>query len=562
MSAAALVLAAHGSRHARHVNERIREMADRLRTTRAGREFSTIAVAFHQGEPAFAEVLDALDERDVTVVPVMTSRGYYADHVLPRELARNRNYAQKNVRTTSPVGTHPEVPELVAQRAQVLCREFGLRPAETTVVIAGHGTPRHQRSRRATVNLASQLGYTGDFGQAFAVFLDDAPGVEAVLERACCAAVVVLPFLIGAGPHALDDIPARLGMTGGNDALPRTADAGNRKLVCDRPIGDDDGLIGIITDLATGDQKDDFVTHAQRPLRMGTRTSRLALWQTEHVAHKLRVAGASLDVVELSTLGDRVHDRAIHELAGDAPFCDDIEHALGAGLIDLAVHSLKDVALHVPCEFEIAAVLPRGDAREALVSRNNVTLAALPPGAVVGTSSPRRAAQVRRLRPDLVVQPLRGPVDQRVQQVHDGRFDAAILALAGLQRLGMADAAAEVFSIDDFMPAPAQAALAVEVRAGDDRARRLIRALDDAPTRIATTLELNVLRALEDDAPVAVAAFASVTDEIRLDVRLTALDGTQSWTLGRAGLNPAAVQRAVLAEAREIIAELTAEVRR
>ncbi|HRX84025.1 MAG TPA: hydroxymethylbilane synthase, partial [Phycisphaerae bacterium] len=150
----------------------------------------------------------------------------------------------------------------------------------------------------------------------------------------------------------------------------------------------------------------------------------------------------------------------------------------------------------------------------------------------------------------------------RVQQVRDGRFDAAILALAGLQRLGMADAAAEVFSIDDFMPAPAQAALAVEVRAGDDRARRLIRALDDAPTRIATTLELNVLRALEDDAPVAVAAFASVTDEIRLDVRLTALDGTQSWTLGRAGLNPAAVQRAVLAEAREIIAELTAEVRR
>jgi hydroxymethylbilane synthase len=602
MSGRALVLAAHGSRHVPQVNERILQLAEELRSRarlpftsrsdvrgkevatandasdhpfdaksakstkeRAGfsgtLEYDTVAVALHQGAPAFAEVLDGLVENDITVVPIMTSRGYYADYVLPRELSRNQRFDQVALRITAPVGTHPAMLDLSERRIEQLCAQFVCDISKTAIAVVGHGTPRHERSRRATVNLASMLGYSGRFAQAFAVFLDDTPGLDAVARRATVDQVIVLPFLMGSGPHALWDIPERLGMIATATDLPRAERVEGRLTICDRPLGDDGGLIEIIADLAMGGPEGERLSAPLRPLRVGTRASKLALWQTEYVVEHFRNAGHELELIEISTLGDRVRDRAIHEIPSVAPFCGDIEHALGAGLIDLAVHSLKDVALHPAREFELAAILPRGDAREALVSRSGKTLAELPGGAIVGTSSPRRAAQVRATRPDLVVEPIRGPVDHRVQQVHHGSFEAAILALAGLQRLGVANEAAEIFALHRFVPAPAQGAMALQVRAGDETARALARTVDDTTTRIATTLELNVLRKLENEAHVTVAAHATVTDTIHLHLRLTTLDGGHTCDIVESGPNPAAVQRAVLANARTWLAELALEVR-
>lgn len=543
MSRRALVLAAHGSRLAPQVNQRVRDLAARL--AESG-DFQKVCAAFHQGAPAFSEVLDLIEATDVTVVPVMTSRGWYADHVLPRELARNSHFARKRVRVTAPLGAHARIAPLVERRIDAICRESGFEPRQASVVLVGHGTRRHAWSRRTTVDLASRLGYRGRFGQVFAVFLDDEPGLQAVAQRVVWPNVVVIPFLIGAGPHALQDIPNRLG----------SAPGGSRcRIICDRPVGDDDGLIDIIADLAVGRAEASVQRVPDRLVRLGTRASAMAMWQARHVAELLANRGTALALVPLTTLGDRRQNVPIHELPGDAPFCQEIEHALGSGLIDLAVHSLKDLSLRGSPELELAALLPRGDVREALITRQNLALHELPPGAIVGISSPRRAAQVRRLRPDLVLKPIRGPVDERIRLVRSGAFDATVLALVGLQRLGCADLATEVFSVEQFTPAPGQAALALQVRAGDGIARALARPLDDQATRIATTLELNVLRALDADERIAVAACATVGQVVRLFVRLVTTDGKAVHDIQRGDRNPGALLRAVLAEAQSVCAE-------
>jgi len=569
MSGRALVLAAHGSRHAPQVNERIRSLAQRI-TGRAAADdadnqpgaatgYDTVAVAFHQGQPCFADVLDELVEDDVTVVPLMTSRGYYADHVLPRELARSARFSRVKLRITPPVGTHPAMVELALRRVEALCRQQHWTMCQTAIAVVGHGTTRHWRSRRATVNLASQIGYTGCVAHAFAVFLDDAPGLDAVAGYANCENIIVLPFLIGSGPHVLHDIPNRIGLPVNYRFSQQAQQVGRHRLICDQPLGDDEGIGDIVLTLARGNGERSAHPRPRRAPIIGTRASRLARWQTDLVAQQLADTSGEPRIVEVATLGDRMRECPIDELPSDAPFCDELEHALGAGEIDLAVHSLKDLALHPGPAFELAAILPRGDAQEALVSRTRQTLRELPSGARVGTSSARRTAQILALRPDLNVQPIRGPVDDRVRQVHAGDFDAAILALAGLQRLNLADAAAEVFSIDRFTPAPAQGAIAVQVRSGDETALLLARPLDDRKTRIATTLELNILRALEPVTQIAVAAHAVVTDVVHLHVRILALDGSRTWDFTHCGRNPAEAQRGALAQAERQLAALLAE---
>ncbi len=245
-------------------------------------------------------------------------------------------------------------------------------------------------------------------------------------------------------------------------------------------------------------------------LRLGTRASRLALWQTHFCAARLRRLGVRTDIVVLTASGDRDLSRPIPDLPSAAPFSDDIERALLEGRIDAAVHCLKDLPLQPTPGLSLAAVLKRGDPREALVSRDGRRLNELPVGAAVGTSSPRRAAQLRALRPDLVPRPIRGPVEDRVRQVRTGHFDAAVLAVAGLQRLGLTAEIAEVFDIRRLMPAPAQAALVIQVRADDRCTAAAIRPLDHAPTRLAVTAELEFQRHFDGQADVAVAALATV----------------------------------------------------
>jgi hydroxymethylbilane synthase len=227
-----------------------------------------------------------------------------------------------------------------------------------------------------------------------------------------------------------------------------------------------------------------------RHLVVGSRGSRLAQRQTEIVLESLRRAHprAEFSLRAITTSGDS--SRApLAETGGRGVFTAEIELALLAGEIDIAVHSLKDMPSLDTERLAVAAVCQRADVRDAIVSRNGAVLAALPAGAVVGTSSPRRAAQLLAARPDLRVEDIRGNVDTRVRKVRDGDYDAAILAAAGLARLGLLDEAAEVLPPEVMLPAAGQGAIAVQVRAGDADAIDLVAAADHPPTRAATTAE-------------------------------------------------------------------------
>ena len=206
-------------------------------------------------------------------------------------------------------------------------------------------------------------------------------------------------------------------------------------------------------------------------LRIGTRGSRLALWQTEHIRAGLLATspGITVEIVQMTTSGDRIIDRPLPEIGGKGLFTQELEAALLAGQIDLAVHSLKDLPTEIAPEFSIGAILPRANPFDALISRDGRTLDTLPPGAVVGTSSLRRQAQVHAHRPDLRVESLRGNVDTRIRKALDpaGPYDAVILAVAGLARLQHDDVITEILPAEIMLPAPGQGAIAVQCRADD-----------------------------------------------------------------------------------------------
>jgi len=245
-------------------------------------------------------------------------------------------------------------------------------------------------------------------------------------------------------------------------------------------------------------------------LRLGTRGSQLALAQARLVADRLEAAapGLAVELVTIATAGDR--DQTTPLAAGERPgwFTTAIQEALQRGEVDIAVHSLKDLPTRRPQGLVIAAVPLREDPRDALVSRTGAPLRSLPPGAVVGTGSPRREAQLRELRPDLDIRPIRGNVETRIRKVREGEYDAAVVALAGLRRLGLEAEAAEIFGFEELLPAPGQGALAVECRAGDARARGLLARIDDPAVRIAVTAERSFLAAIEGGCSFPAAAYA------------------------------------------------------
>ncbi|RIK66199.1 MAG: hydroxymethylbilane synthase [Planctomycetota bacterium] len=563
MSRAALILAAHGSRHEPAANELLRAWAATL-AARGG--FDDVWAAFHQGEPTFAEALDQTDAVDIVVVPVMTSEGYYCDEYLPAELAKNRRYGSVRVRVTPPVGVHAKVPELVETRGLELAARFELDPGVCGVALIGHGTRRSAGSRVATARLAEALRKRGRFAEVAAFYLDEPPTVEEVPIHLTRANILVLPFLISGGPHAVRDVPSRLGLaTPVTGALPLDGKAHGCRMICDAPFGTDPRVLEIIADLAKTARSDTASPQSNgstrfRPgpaaplrLRLGTRGSRLARWQADHVAARLRALGVRLEIVEISTAGDRLGDVAIADLPGDAPFTDDIDAALARGEIDLAVHSLKD--LPVRAALAVAAVLKRGEVSESLVARADLRLAELPPGATVGTSSPRRVAQLLALRPDLVPVTIRGAVDDRVRQVRAERFDAAILATAGLSRLGLLCEAGEQMPLDLFLPAPGQGAMAVQCRSDDAATLEMCRSLEDAESRRAVTAELEFLRPFEFDRTYVAAAYAIASaldaspSSVLLRARLLSLDGQQVCDVSVSGNDPTAVARRAIDEA-------------
>ena len=257
-------------------------------------------------------------------------------------------------------------------------------------------------------------------------------------------------------------------------------------------------------------------------LLIATRESRLALWQAEHVrALMTQRFGMTVGLLGMTTLGDQILDRTLAKVGGKGLFVKELETALEEGRAQLAVHSLKDVPMDLPDGFELAAVLEREDPRDALVSPRFATLAELPQGATVGTSSLRRVVQLLSLRPDLDVQPLRGNLDTRLRKLDAGGYDAIVLAAAGLKRLGLAARIASVFEPDAMLPCAGQGALGIEVRADATALRAQLAQLTHRPTWLATQAERAVSRALGGSCSMPLAAHATWNgDTLSLSVAL------------------------------------------
>jgi len=270
-------------------------------------------------------------------------------------------------------------------------------------------------------------------------------------------------------------------------------------------------------------------------LTLGTRTSELALWQTNHVIQLLQAAwpGLTCQISPFVTQGDKTQasGKPLPAIGGKGLFTLELEEALRSGAIDLAVHSLKDLPVEDAPGLTIGAISSRADVRDVFVARNGWTLATLPPNAVVGTSSTRRAAQLLIARPDLQIKSIRGNVGTRVRKVLDGDYDATVLAAAGLERLGLTDAVTEKLSLEVMLPAPGQGALAVQCRVADQATLALLAAIDDADVRAAVTAERQFLHDLGGGCSAPVAAYATVVDSPKRFFQMHALvaspDGQQ-----------------------------------
>ncbi|MDH6463872.1 hydroxymethylbilane synthase [Micromonospora sp. A200] len=299
------------------------------------------------------------------------------------------------------------------------------------------------------------------------------------------------------------------------------------------------------------------------PLRLGTRGSALAMAQSGQVAEALTAAtGREVELVEVVTAGDR-SSAPVHRL-GVGVFVSALRDALTAGIIDLAVHSYKDLPTAAAAGLHIAAVPPRQDPRDALVATGGRTLAELPPGAVVGTGALRRIAQLHALGLQLEVTPIRGNVDSRLRRVlgPEADLDAVVLARAGLARLGRTDVITETLDPMLMLPAPAQGALAVECRADDQDLVELLAVLDHAPSRAAVTAERAFLATLEAGCSAPVAAYAELAegdagDEIYLRGAVISPDGTRDLRLSRTGTpaDAAEIGKALAAELLELGAD-------
>lgn len=263
-------------------------------------------------------------------------------------------------------------------------------------------------------------------------------------------------------------------------------------------------------------------------LIIASRESRLAMWQAEHVRAALQQLYPRCDVsiLGMTTRGDQILDRALSKVGGKGLFIKELESALIEGRADLAVHSMKDVPVDLAAEFTLAATLVREDPRDAFISNEFADLASLPPGAVVGTSSLRREAQIRRRYPHLAVQPLRGNLDTRLRKLDAGDYAAIVLAAAGLKRLGMAERIRAVLPPSDSLPAAGQGALAIEVMAHRTDMIEWLKPLDHAETAICVRAERSISRALGGSCTVPLAAYAAMeAGRLRLRARVASPDG-------------------------------------
>jgi len=284
-------------------------------------------------------------------------------------------------------------------------------------------------------------------------------------------------------------------------------------------------------------------------LRIGSRGSALALWQAEHVKDRLAVLGQPATIEVIITTGDRVQDRRLESVGGKGAFLKEIEEALLEGRVDLAVHSLKDVPTALPDGLTLGAILERADPRDALLSSSGRGLRGLPAGARIGTTSLRRQAQIRALRPDLEVADLRGNVDTRIRKLGEGSYDAIVLALAGLIRLGRVSEVTEVLDSRLLLPAPGQGALALECRQDDEATAALAARLNHPPTSRAVTAERSLLQALQGGCNVPLGALAEADGEgLRLAAFVGRADGSALVRGEAKGTDPVGLGQALASD--------------
>lgn len=259
-------------------------------------------------------------------------------------------------------------------------------------------------------------------------------------------------------------------------------------------------------------------------LRIGTRKSKLALWQANFVKEKLESRGYGVELLLITTTGDKILDAPLAKVGGKGLFVKEIEEALLRGEIDLAVHSLKDVPMSLPEGLTLGAITEREEPFDVLISREGKSLEALPEGAVIGTSSLRRQVQIRRKRPDLKVEVLRGNVDTRLRKLEEGIYNAIVLAYAGIKRMGLEERITQVLS--DFIPAVGQGSLAIEIREGDERVLDAIAFLDHRKSRLRAECERAFLRELQGGCQVPIGAYAWLEGgRLRLKAFVSDLEG-------------------------------------
>ncbi|HEY8052949.1 MAG TPA: hydroxymethylbilane synthase [Steroidobacteraceae bacterium] len=267
-----------------------------------------------------------------------------------------------------------------------------------------------------------------------------------------------------------------------------------------------------------------------RALRIGTRASELALWQARHVEALLRAQPGAppVELVHIKTSGDAQRDEPLWKVGGRAFFTREIDHALVSGAVDIAVHSLKDLPTTLETGLTLAAMLPRADPRDALLSRDGAGLLRLPRGARIGTSSLRRRAFLKRLRPDVVLAELRGNVPTRIAKLQQGDYDAIVLAAAGLERLSLKSHISEYLSAEEFPPAVSQGVIGVCARADDAETRRWLAALDNTAARLAASAERALLKRIEGGCQVPLGALATITNgRLNLHACVCAHDGSR-----------------------------------
>jgi hydroxymethylbilane synthase len=274
-------------------------------------------------------------------------------------------------------------------------------------------------------------------------------------------------------------------------------------------------------------------------LRIASRGSQLALWQAHHISALLRERGHEVELEIIKTTGDKITDVALAKVGTKGMFTKEIEEALAEGRVDLAVHSLKDLPTELSPGFEIAAITTRENPRDVFCSNKYTGIEDLPQRARVGTSSLRRQAQLKAVRPDLDIHPLRGNVDTRLRKLEAGEYDAIILAAAGLNRLGKTQLVRQVISAAVMCPAAGQGALGIEIRAGDTITREHLSFLDDPAARATTTCERALLNKLGGGCQVPIGAFAEVRNgRLHLEAIVADPDGTKVLRESRDGADP------------------------